>query len=70
MEDGDLLPVDALLLTSSMFVGDVIAGHGVNPFLECAEAAGCMMASHCSNVDTSSHTAVTLMPRPELLGPL
>jgi len=26
MEDGDPLPVDAALLTSSMFVGDVIAG--------------------------------------------
>jgi shikimate 5-dehydrogenase len=39
MEDGDPLPVDAALLTSSMFVGDVIAGHGVTPFLEAAEAA-------------------------------
>ena len=31
MEAGDPLPVDAALLTSSMFVGDVIAGHGVRP---------------------------------------
>ena len=29
MEDDDPLPVDAALLSSSMFVGDVIAGHGV-----------------------------------------
>jgi shikimate dehydrogenase len=40
MEDGDPLPVDAALLTSSMFVGDVIGGHGVTPFLAAAEAAG------------------------------
>ena len=41
MEDDDLLPVDAALLSPSMFVGDVIAGHGVTPFLEAAQAAGC-----------------------------
>jgi hypothetical protein len=29
--EGDPLPVDAALLTSSMFVGDVIGGHGVTP---------------------------------------
>jgi shikimate dehydrogenase len=40
MEDGDPLPVDAARLTSSMFVGDVIAGHGVTPFIEAAQAAG------------------------------
>jgi shikimate dehydrogenase len=40
MEDGDPLPVDASLLTSSMFVGDVIAGHGVTPFIAAARAAG------------------------------
>jgi shikimate dehydrogenase len=45
MEDGDPLPVDAALLTSSMFVGDVIAGHGVTPFLQAAEAAGCNTAN-------------------------
>jgi shikimate dehydrogenase len=41
MEDGDPLPVDATLLTGSMFVGDVIAGHGLTPLLAAAEAAGC-----------------------------
>ena len=45
MEDGDPLPVDAALLTSSMFVGDVIAGHGVTPFIEAAQAAGCKTAN-------------------------
>jgi shikimate dehydrogenase len=44
MEAGDPLPVDAALLTSSMFVGDVIAGHGVTPFIGAAQAAGCKTA--------------------------
>lgn len=44
MADGDPLPVAAGLLTSSMFVGDVIAGHGVTPFLQAAQAAGCKTA--------------------------
>ena len=43
--DGDPLPVDAALLTSSMFVGDVIGGHGVTPFLAAAEAGGCGTAN-------------------------
>jgi shikimate dehydrogenase len=38
--DGDPLPVDAGLLTSSMFAGDVIAGHGVTLFIEAAQVAG------------------------------
>jgi shikimate dehydrogenase len=41
LHEDDPLPVDADLLTSSMFVGDVIAGHGLTPFLAAAEAAGC-----------------------------
>jgi shikimate dehydrogenase len=45
MGGGDPLPVDAALLTPSMFVGDVIAGHGVTPFLKAAQAAGCRTAS-------------------------
>jgi shikimate dehydrogenase len=45
MEDGDPLPVDGALLTSSMFVGDVIAGHGVTLFIEAAQAAGCKTAN-------------------------
>ena len=45
MEDGDPLPVDAALLTSSMFVGDVIAGHGVTPLIRAAESAGCRIAN-------------------------
>ncbi|MEU8606916.1 ThiF family adenylyltransferase [Actinoplanes sp. NPDC048791] len=45
MDDGDPLPVDPALLTSAMFVGDVIAGHGVTPFLAAAQAAGCRTAN-------------------------
>lgn len=45
MADGDPLPVAAHLLTSSMFVGDVIAGHGVTPFFQAAQAAGCKTAN-------------------------
>ena len=44
MAAGDPLPVDPALLTSSMFVGDVIAGHGVTPFIGAAKAAGCKTA--------------------------
>lgn len=36
----DPLPVPAELLTNSMFVGDVIAGHGETPLLAAARAAG------------------------------
>jgi shikimate dehydrogenase len=45
MADGDPLPVAAHLLKSSMFVGDVIAGHGVTPFLQTARTAGCKTAN-------------------------
>jgi len=45
MRDGDPLPVDAALLTPSMFVGDVIAGHGVTPLITAAQAVGCKTAS-------------------------
>lgn len=45
MADGDPLPLAADLLAPSMFVGDVIAGHGVTPFLAAAQAAGCRTAN-------------------------
>ena len=45
MNEGDPLPVDGDLLASSMFVGDVIAGHGLTPLLAAAEAAGCRTAN-------------------------
>lgn len=45
MADGDPLPVAPDLLTASMFVGDVIAGHGETSFLSAAHAAGCKTAN-------------------------
>ena len=45
MEEGDPLPVDAGLLADSMFVGDVIAGHGVTPFIDAARGIGCATAN-------------------------
>jgi shikimate dehydrogenase len=45
MADGDPLPVDASLLAPSMFVGDVIAGHGLTPFIAAARAVGCSTAT-------------------------
>ncbi len=44
MDEGDPYPVDPELLSSSMFVGDVIAGHGVTPFIQAARDAGCKTA--------------------------
>ena len=40
LKDGDELPIAAHLLGPSMFVGDVIAGHGMTPLLQAAGAAG------------------------------
>jgi shikimate dehydrogenase len=51
MAAGDPLPVDANLLTSSMFVGDVITGHGVTPFLRAAQGAGCRTANGVQMVE-------------------
>lgn len=45
MEDDDPLPVDASRLDSSTFVGDVISGHGITPFIAAAQAAGCETAT-------------------------
>ena len=44
MADGDALPVAADRLDRTMFVGDVIAGHGVTPFVHAARQAGCRTA--------------------------
>jgi shikimate dehydrogenase len=51
MNAGDPLPVAAHLLKSSMFVGDVIAGHGVTPLLQAAQAAGCKTANGVQMVE-------------------
>src|SRR5271163_2522450 len=51
MSADDPLPVPAHLLTSSMFVGDVIAGHGMTPLIQAAQAAGCKTANGVQMVD-------------------
>ena len=45
MAEGDPIPLNIELLDSSMFVGDVIAGHGSTPLIAAAEAAGCATAN-------------------------
>lgn len=45
MAEGDPMPVEAPLLQSSTFVGDVIAGHGTTPLIAAAQAAGCRTAN-------------------------
>ncbi len=51
MSPYDLLPVPAHLLASSMFVGDVVAGHRVTPLLQAAHAAGCKTADGVQMVE-------------------
>lgn len=51
MDEGDPLPVNAALLNSSMFVGDVIAGHGETAFMRAARDAGCATADGNDMVD-------------------
>ena len=61
MAEGDPLPLVTDLLTSSMFVGDVIAGHGLTPFLAAAEAAGCRTANGGQMVEAVQDLMVEFM---------
>jgi shikimate dehydrogenase len=61
MAAGDPLPVAAGLLTSSMFVGDVIAGHGVTPFLQAAQDAGCKTANGVQMVEAVQEMMLDFM---------
>ena len=61
MAADDPLPVAADLLTSSMFVGDVIAGHGVTPFLRAAQAAGCKTANGVQMVEAVQEMMLDFM---------
>ena len=47
----DPLPIPAHLLAPSMFVGDVIASHGVTPLLQAAQAVGCKTADGVQMVE-------------------
>jgi shikimate dehydrogenase len=53
--------VAADLLTSSMFVGDVIAGHGLTPFLAAAEVAWCRTANGGQMVEVVQELMVDFM---------
>lgn len=44
MHEGDPLPFDTTLLDPSIFVGDVVAGHGETPLIKAAKMAGCKTA--------------------------
>jgi shikimate dehydrogenase len=44
MAEGDPLPLDIDKLTPTMFVGDVVAGHGETPLIKAARAKGCRTA--------------------------
>jgi shikimate dehydrogenase len=51
LAENDPLPVSGGLLDLSMFVGDVIAGHGMTPLLKAAQSAGCKTANGAQMVD-------------------
>ena len=66
MGENDPLPVDAALLRSSMFVGDVIAGHGLTPFLQAAESAGCQTANGGHMVEAAQDVMADFMLRKQI----
>jgi shikimate dehydrogenase len=51
MRPDDPLPIQSRLLTQSMFVGDVVAGHGKTALLQAAQIAGCKTADGSGMVD-------------------
>jgi shikimate dehydrogenase len=61
MAEGDPLPVAPELLARPMFVGDVIAGHGVTPLLRAAQAAGCRTANGDQMVEAVQQMMVDYM---------
>lgn len=61
MAVGDPLPLDPRLLRGSMFVGDVIAGHGTTPFLSAAAMAGCKTANGDQMVEAVQEAMLDFM---------
>jgi shikimate dehydrogenase len=55
------LPLPVNLLKPSMFVGDVVAGHGVTPFLQAALATGCRTASGVQMVEAGQEMILDFM---------
>jgi shikimate dehydrogenase len=63
MAQSDPLPVAAHLLTADMFVGDVVAGHGVTPLLKAATDAGCLTANGDQMVEAVQHLMIEFFAR-------
>ena len=61
MEDADPLPIDPTLLPPSVFVGDVIAEHGVPPFVKAAQDAGCKVATGVHMVEAKQDLMAEFM---------
>jgi shikimate dehydrogenase len=51
LSSNDPLPIPPHLLASSMFVGDIVAGHGVTPLLKAAQVVGCRTADGTQMVE-------------------
>jgi len=61
MAADDPLPVPASLLRPSMFVGDVVAGHGATPLLQAAVAIGCKTANGVQMVEAVQEMMLDFM---------
>jgi shikimate dehydrogenase len=61
MAAGDPLPVPTNALAPSMFVGDVIAGHGLTPLVQAARAAGCKTATGVQMVEAVQEMMLDFM---------
>lgn len=61
MNDDDPLPIDPALLDSSIFVGDVIAGHGITGLIQAARDAGCKTATGDQMVEAVQDMMVDYM---------
>lgn len=51
MDPNDPVALDVSLLSSSMFVGDVVAGHGTTPLIAAAQSLGCGTAGGADMVE-------------------
>jgi shikimate dehydrogenase len=61
MTANDPLPLQANLLRPSMFIGDVVAGHGVTPLLHAALAIGCRTANGAQMVEAVQEMMLDFM---------
>ncbi len=61
MAEGDPLPIAPELLNATIFVGDVIAGHGTTPLIRAAQQAGCRTANGDQMVEAVQDMMVDYM---------